>query len=346
MYRQGNRRFRPDRRTVLAGGAALATTALVAACGGEPAPMDDQGRVRLRFSTDDRARAEHGGFYQALASGLYERRGLNVQILQGGLGANVPQRLASGSVELGLADSSFTALDLAAEGAPVRAVAAFFQKDPQALIAHPDPELTEIAELADRLFQLTPQSVARLWPWLKARYGFRDDQLADRTDDLAPFLADDQAVRDGWLTTEPSAVAEAGDFQPRVLLPADEGYPAYGCLVLSPNGFARDNAEALRGFIAASAEGWRDYIRGDPARADALIRRDNPEMTQAELDQARQALIDNGVVDGGDAALYGLGAMTEARWSALFEIVAETGAYPGNLDWRDAFTAAYLPGRG
>jgi len=307
--------------------------------------MDEQGRVRLRFSTDNLARAEHGGFYQALAAGLYERRGLNVQIVQGGLGTNVPQRLATGSVELGLAGSSFTALDLAAEGAPVRAVAAFFQKDPQILMAHPDPELTGITDLANRPFQLGPTATARLWPWLQARYGFRDDQLADRSDDLAPFLADDQAVRDGWLTTDPQAVAEQADFDPRILLPADEGYPAYGGLVLAPNGFARDNAEALRGFIAASAEGWRDYIRGDPARADALIRRDNPDMTQPMLSQARQALIDNGVVDGGDAALYGLGAMTEARWSALFETMSETGQYPGNLDWRDAFTNAYLPGR-
>ena len=60
-------------------------------------------------------------------------------------------------------------------------------------------------------------------------------------------------------------------------------------MVLAPNAFARDNARALRAFIAASVEGWRDYIHGDSKGADALIRKDNPEMTQALLDQARES---------------------------------------------------------
>ncbi len=117
-------------------------------------------------------------------------------------------------------------------------------------------------------------------------------------------------------------------------------------MVLSPDGFARDNAAALRSFIAASAEGWRDYIRGDPAPADALIKQANPEMTQDVLDQARVKLSENGVVDSGDAALYGLGAMTAERWQAFFDTTSGAGVYPAGLNWRDAFTDNYLPGRG
>ena len=79
---------------------------------------------------------------------------------------------------------------------------------------------------------------------------------------------------------------------------------------------------------------------------DALIRRANPDMTQDVLDQARAKLKANGIVDGGDAALYGLGAMTAERWQAFFEVTSEAGAYPPGLDWRQAFTTQYLPGRG
>jgi NitT/TauT family transport system substrate-binding protein len=122
-------------------------------------------------------------------------------------------------------------------------------------------------------------------------------------------------------------------------------------MVLAPNAFARDNAAALRSFIAASAEGWRDYIQGDGQTpqnraADSLIRKANPEMTQAILDQARARLKANGIVDGGDAALYGLGTMTAERWQAFFDVTAQAGVYPPNLDWRQAFTTQYLPGRG
>jgi NitT/TauT family transport system substrate-binding protein len=331
---------------VIAGAGALAATAVLAACQRTEAPVDEEGRVRLRFATDWRAQAEHGGFYQAVASGAYARRGLNVQILQGGPGVNVPQLLASGAVELGMGSNSFIPMNLVAEGAPVKAVAAFFQKDPQVLIAHPDPALESIADLQGRPFLLADASVTAFWVWLKAKYGFTDDQVRKYTFNLAPFLADERAVQQGYLTSEPYTIEQTAGFTPKVFLLADEGYPSYATMVLAPNAFARDNAAALRSFIAASAEGWRDYMQGDGKAADALIRKDNPEMTQDILDQARAKLKANGIVDGGDAALYGLGTMTPERWQAFFDVTSQAGVYPTNLDWRQAFTTQYLPGRG
>lgn len=334
-----------SRRLILAGGVAVTAMGL-ASCGSSEAPVDEQGRVRIRFATDWRAQAEHGGFYQALASGAYARRNLNVEIIQGGPGVNVPQLLAAGAVELGMGSNSFIPLNLVAEGAPVKAVAAFFQKDPQVLIAHPDPALTGIADLTGRPFLLADASITAFWVWLKAKYGFTDDQIRKYNFNPAPFIADDSAVQQGYLTSEPYTIEKTAGFEPRVFLLADEGYPSYATMVLSPDGFARDNAAALRGFIAASAEGWRDYMRGDPKPADALIKAANPDMTQDILDQARAKLSEYGIVDAGDAALYGLGAMTEERWKAFFDVTSQAGVYPPNLNWRDAFTDNFLPGRG
>ncbi|OGN42253.1 MAG: nitrate ABC transporter substrate-binding protein [Caulobacterales bacterium RIFCSPHIGHO2_01_FULL_70_19] len=346
MDRRGNRLSKPDRRAVLAGAGAMAATAGLTACNQSQVEPDADGRIRLRFATDWRAQAEHGGFYQALASGAYERRGLNVQIIQGGPGVNVPQLLASNAVELGMGSNSFITMNLVAEGAPVKAVAAFFQKDPQVLIAHPDPALQSIADLEGRPFLLADASINAFWVWLKAKYGFTDDQVRKYTFNPAPFLADPRAVQQGYLTSEPYTIRKIAGFEPKVFLLADEGYPSYATMVLAPNAFARDNAAALRSFIAASAEGWRDYIQGDGKAADALIRQANPDMTQDVLDQAREKLKAHGIVDGGDAALYGLGAMTEERWESFFTVTSEAGVYPPNLDWRQAFTTQYLPGRG
>ncbi|HYC66924.1 ABC transporter substrate-binding protein [Brevundimonas sp.] len=346
MNRRGNRPSSPERRALIAGAGALAAATALAGCERSEAPVDDDGRVRLRFATDWRAQAEHGGFYQALASGAYEKRGLNVQIIQGGPAVNVPQLLASGAVELGMGSNSFIPMNLVAEGAPVKAVAAFFQKDPQVLIAHPDPSLNSIADLRGRPILLADASINAFWVWLKSKYGFTDDQVRKYTFNLAPFLADERAVQQGYLTSEPYTIEKEAGFTPKVFLLADEGYPSYATMVLAPNAFARDNARALRSFIAASAEGWRDYIQGDGKAADALIRRDNPDMTQDILDQARAKLKANGIVDGGDAALYGLGAMTPDRWRDFFEVTSQAGVYPTGLDWRQAFTTQYLPGRG
>ena len=329
--------------------AAVALAALACAC--SPSQKDEaakapDGRTTIRFATDWRAQAEHGGFYQALASGAYEKRGLNVQIVQGGPGVNMPQLLASGAVELGMGSNSFVPMNLVASGAPVKAVAAFFQKDPQILIAHPDPALKTIAELKTRPFLLAESSLNGFWVWLKAKYGFTDAQVRPYAGDLKAFLEDRRAVQQGYLTSEPYRVEQEGGFEPKVFLLADDGYPSYAAMVLAPNAFARDNAAALRSFIAASAEGWRDYLRGDASAADALIRKDNPDMTQAMLDQARERLRDYAIVDGGDAALYGLGALTVERWQAFFEVASKAGVYDAGLNWRDAFTDNYLPGRG
>lgn len=347
MSRDQNRPLLTRRRALIGGAAAAAATvAIVAGCEDRSAPVDDQGRIRLRFATDWRAQAEHGGFYQALASGAYEKRGLNVQIIQGGPAVNVPQLLASGAVELGMGSSSFIPLNLVQEGAPVKAVAAFFQKDPQVLIAHPDPALESIADLTGRPFLLSDAARTAWWPWLKAKHGFTDDQVRNYAFDPAPFLADRRAVQQGYVTSEPFTIRREGRFEPKVFLLADDGYASYASLVLAPDGFARDNATALRSFIAASVEGWRDYMNGDPTAANALIKRDNPDMTDTVLLEAREAMNVNGLVEGGDAALYGLGAMTTERWQAFFEAVSSGGVYPANLNWRDAFTTAYLPGRG
>ena len=153
-----------DRRSLiagLAGGAGLAAVAglgALTACQPRREPVDRYGRTRIRFATDWRAQAEHGGFYQAVANGYYSRRDLNVEIIQGGPSVNVPQLLAAGQVELGMGSNSFIPMNLTSENAPVSVVAAFFQKDPQVLIAHPDETLTSIADLADRPFLLADAS--------------------------------------------------------------------------------------------------------------------------------------------------------------------------------------------
>jgi NitT/TauT family transport system substrate-binding protein len=108
---------------------ALAAGLIAGACSKGEAPAAGAA-TRIRFATDWRAEAEHGGFYEALATGEYAKRGLNVTIVPGGPGVNVPQLVAAGAVELGDGSNSFIVMNLAAQGVPVRAVAAFMQKDP------------------------------------------------------------------------------------------------------------------------------------------------------------------------------------------------------------------------
>src|SRR3984957_671121 len=61
----------------------------------------------VSFVTDWKAQAEHGGFYEAVALGLYKKRGLDVRIIEGGPSVNVPQLLAGGAADFGIGSKRF-----------------------------------------------------------------------------------------------------------------------------------------------------------------------------------------------------------------------------------------------
>ncbi|WP_293905756.1 ABC transporter substrate-binding protein [Phenylobacterium sp.] len=321
----------------------LAVAALLAAC--SPATPDKAPAAGaptvIRFATDWRAEAEHGGFYQALASGEYARRGLDVKIIQGGPGVNVPQLMAAGAVDMGIGSNAYIVMSLAQEKAPVKAVAAFMQKNPQVLIAHPDAGIEKVADLKGHPILLSDASVSTVWMWMKARYGFADDQVRKYNFSSAPFLADKRAAQQGYVTSEPYTLEKEAKLKPKVFLLADEGMGGYATLALATDSLIARNPAAVKAFVEASAKGWHDYLNGDASAADALIRKDNPEMTQDVLDQARAKLKSYRIVEG-DKGLA-LGTMTEAEWKAFFDTGVAQGLYPKTLDPKTAYTLAFSP---
>lgn len=339
---------RPSRRELIYGLTGATVGLTLSGCS-QNAPVDEQGRVRLRLAAPGPARAEHAGFYQAIADGSYARRGLNVQIFHGNSATDVSQRLAAGQAELGLARDSFAALRMIADRAPVKAVAAFLQKDLRVLIAHGSEAprdlmaLSDLKALGERPLYTEDPEWSDFWAWLQPKYQLAQNQIhRPEGGALEPFLEDPRSLLIGSLTREPALVgATKPDLATRLYLPADDGFASYSGIVLAPNAFARDNTEALKHFIAASAEGWRNYLNGEPDPAHGLIRRANPATPQGSLDTARELLKTHSIVDGGDAALYGLGAMTAQRWETFAE--QSRGAYASDPDWREAFTPSYLP---
>ncbi len=327
-----------NRRTVLTAGLA----ALAAACA--PKAKEAEGRTRIRFATDWKAQAEQGGFYQALATGEYQKRGLDVEILQGGPGVNVPQLLAAGAIELGMGSNSFIVLNLAKEGIPIKAVAAFMQKDPQVLLAHPDQGVRSIADMKGRPILLASASREAFWVWLKAKYGFTDAQLRSYNYSSAPFLADKRSVQQGYLSSEPYTIEKEAGIKPAVFLLADEGYPGYATMLLATDALLASKPEAVKAFIQATAAGWKSYLKGDAGPGDALILKDNPEMTPQLLAHARAMMNQYGIVESGDSETLGIGAMTDQRWADFFKIASEQGVYDKALDYRRAYSLDFLKG--
>jgi NitT/TauT family transport system substrate-binding protein len=297
---------------------------------------------RVIFMTDWKPEAEQGGFYEAAALGLYTKHGLDVQIRSGGSGANPQQLMAAGAVDMAIGSNSFFALNLVKAGAPVVAVMASYQKDPEVLIMHPEDPATDIAQLKGRPIMISDASIDTMWAWLKGKYGFDDKQIRKYTGNPAPFIVDKAAIQQGYVTSEPLVIEQKGGFKPKLFLLADSGYSTYGSLVLAKADWVKTKPDLVRAFVEASIEGWRDYLDGDPSPADALIKKGNPDMTDEILKYARDKMKTYGIVDSGDTKTLGIGAMTDARWADFFKMAAGQGLYPSDLDYRKGYTLEFV----
>lgn len=313
----------------------------VAACGQSPEARRD-GATRIVFVTDWKAQAEHGGFYQALAEGLYAARGLDVVIRPGGASVNVPQLLAGNAADFGMGSNGFIPLNMAREGVKAKAVMAVFQKDPQVLVTHPRDDIQSIADMKGKPILIGDASTVTFWPWLRAKFGFADTQIRKYTFNLAPFLIDKTAIQEGYLTSEPFLIEREGKFAPKVFPLADAGYPGYANMVMVPTRWIEERPEAVQAFVDASVEGWMHYLYGDPALGNALILRDNPEMTDEVLLQAIEKMKSYGMALSGDAERLGLGVMTEARWKEFFEVMRDQGLYKPDFPYTEAFTLSFV----
>jgi NitT/TauT family transport system substrate-binding protein len=315
---------------------ALCTTiGLVFAAG--PAPAAD----RVVFGTNWLAEAEHGGFYQALAAGIYARHGLEVEIRPGGPQVNHSQLLAAGVVDVAMIANNATAINFLTAGIPVVTVAAFFQKDPAVLVAHPDQGNDSIAALKGKPIMISAESREGWWRFLKLRFGFDDGQIRPYNFQMAPFLADKRAVQQAYVTAEPYEIERLG-VKPRLLLLADNGWPAYSTLTAVPKRLIAEKPDVVRRFVEASIEGWYAYLYGDSAPANARIKRDNPEMTDGQIAYSIAKMKEYGIVDSGDTATLGIGAMTEPKLKQFFDLMVDSGLYGKELKFMDAFDARFV----
>lgn len=297
--------------------------------------------VRVTFATDWKAQAEHGGFYQALTKGYYEEAGLDVEILQGGPGVNVAQLLAAHSVDFGLGSNSFVPLNMAAADAGAKAVMASFQKDPQVFITHPREDVKSIADMKGKPIMVSDATVSAFWQWLKSKYGFDDTQIRKYTFNLAPFLTDEKAIQQGYLSSEPYMIRQQG-IEPQVFLLSDYGYPGYAAFILASDRMIAERPEVVQAFVDASIKGWVSYIYGDPSPANELIKRDNPEMTDDVIANAIRLMRENGIVDSGETLELGVGAMTNERWQKFYDEMVLAGVYDGSVSVHSAYTLEFV----
>ena len=296
---------------------------------------------KLTLGTNWKAQAEHGGFYQAVAAGIYKKQGLDVTIRMGGPQVNHPQLLAAGAIDFNMGSSSFSALNYVKNDIPMVTVAAIFQKDPQVLISHPGQGHDTVAAMKGKPILIASGGRATYWNFLRAKFGFTDDQIRPYTFNMAPFLADKSTIQQGYLTSEPYKLEKAG-VKPVVHLLADLGYSSYSSTLETSWKLVREKPALVQRFVDASIEGWYSYLYGDPGPGTALIKQDNPEMLDDQIAHSIATMKKHGILDSGDAKTLGIGAMSDARWKEFAATMAGIGLYPRDLDLSKAYVLQFV----
>jgi len=302
--------------------------------------MPVQALDQVRFGTNWVAEAEHGGFYQALADGTYKKYGLDVVIVPGGPNTNNRILLPVGRLEFYMSANSLQSFDAVENNIPTVAIAASFQKDPQVFIAHPD--VKKLEDLKTRTLFVSKEGMATYFQWLKSELGFNESKVKPYTFNAQPFLADKNSAMQGYLTSEPFAVERLGGFKPVVFLLADYGFDAYSTLIETRRDMVEKRPDVVQRFVDASAVGWYNYIYGDSRPGNDMIKKLNPEMTDALLAYSIAKMKEYGIVDSGDSLKLGVGTMTDARWKSFFDKMVRAGVVKGSIDYKRAYTLQFV----
>jgi NitT/TauT family transport system substrate-binding protein len=285
---------------------------------------------KVTFGTNWVAEAEHGGFFQAVADGTYEKYGLDVTIVPGGPNENNRMLLIAGKIDFFMAANTLMSFDAVANNVPVVTIAAVFQKDPQVMLTQPDAKVAKIEDLKPLTLFVSKEGMSSYFQWLKSEYGFSEKNVRPYNFNPQPFIANPKSAMQGYVTSEPFAVEKAAGFKPNVLLLADYGFNTYSTLIES----RRD--------VDASMVGWYNYIYRDNSAGNAMIKKLNPEMTDELLAYSVAKMKEYGIVDSGDSLKNGIGAMSDERYTSFFNKMVKAGVVKADLDFRKSYTLRFV----
>jgi NitT/TauT family transport system substrate-binding protein len=285
---------------------------------------------------------EAGGFYQALVDGTYAKYGLDVSIKPGGPQSNGGYLLVVGKLDFYTGGDMLGDFLAAQQNIPSIAVAAEFQKDPQAFMSHPGVGLDKWTDLPKAPAFVSQTGLASFYRWMSVAWGFSYDKIKAYNFNSAPFIADKSSIQQAYVTSEPFVVERLGGFKPNVFLLSDYGFSGYATTIETRPELVDKNPDLVQRFVDASAIGWYHYLYGDNTKANEAIKRENPEMSDDQIAFSIAKLKEYGIVDSGDTLKYGIGAMTDERVKAFFDQMVKSGLVKPDTDFRKSYTLKFV----
>ena len=277
--------------------------------------------------------AEHGGYYAALVHGFFAAEGLDVEIIPGGPGSPVIQKLVANQTTfvVGNADQVLTGRNQEAE---VTALFAPIQMSPRCIMVHASSGIERLDELQNMTVALSAGRAFALY--MQKKLSLEGVRVVGYPGSMAVFLNDKNFAQQGYVFSEPF-IAEQQGGDPHVLMVSELGFNPYASLLITRSDTVAAKPELVAAMVRASKQGWQMYL-ASPEKTNAAIHQQNEEMGLEILDYGATVLKDLCLPDAMPAAQ--LGDMTLQRWTQLRDQLAEIDLVDKNLDVSKAFTTA------
>jgi NitT/TauT family transport system substrate-binding protein len=296
---------------------------------------------KVRVFLSWKAQPEMGGFAQAFNAGIYRKYGLDPEFKIGNAQTNAEVVLSLHKADF-IAVTSGESVNFLRQNIPTVAVAAIFQKSPRVLIAHEGRGSDSLEHMKGKPILLGSQAMTTVWPFLRMRYGFTDDQIRPFIFNEAPFLRNPDAIQEGYITEEPYLLSQLGVQRPVLILLSDHGYQEYTQAITTNQETVEQRPDFVQRFVNASIEGWYSYLYGDPSPGNRFIKDNNPDVSDEQIAFAIRTMKAQGMVDSGEAKQLGIGAMSDQRWASFYKMLVDSGMAPAGLDIRKAYTLRFV----
>ncbi len=303
---------------------------VIAGCGSAKSDTDSNKiRLQLNWFPD----AQHGGFYAALLNGHYEEAGLDVEIIPGGPGANVEAKVDLGRVEFGVANAHRILLKRN-DGAKITAVFAAFQNSPRCIMVHEESGITDFKGLEG--VKLAVGSDSAFYKYMQQQVELKDVDLVTYSGSNAKFLTDKTYTQQAYSISEPILVKRKGA-KPVTLMLSDLGFNPYTSCLFTSEKMASEKSEMVKKFVAATKQGWIDYI-ADPEKANIKMEKLNKEHDLQALNEGAFAAKPLCQPDANTQ----VGTMTQERWDELVKQLQSIKMLKPDFEIGAAFSLEFL----
>lgn len=289
------------------------------------------------------AGANHAPIFLAAARGYYRDEGIDLEILDGKGSLATIQSLAAGSDRIGMASLSTMAVAVG-KGVPLKAIAGFVQKAPDAVIALKGSGITRPKDVEGKRWGVVPDaSFARTFPAFAAANGIDMSKIVKvQVSSATVYSALLQGNVDfvtGWASNDALKIARQKPIEPPIVF-ADHGMNILGTgIIVSADTAARDG-RLLRGFLAATVRGAEEAKRSPDAAAEAILAA-RPAIDRAIVAEEFTRLADFQHTKNSEG--HGFGWMAKADWEETRDVLEKYFDLPQGIELSRLYTNEFLP---